>query len=153
MFDRLYDAINSMLDWLKDQFFALFDFLFSLVAAVIDWFVDLVQTLWEWQLDAVIDLYNWAKPYVADAWGWAWPRLQGYLIEFRDWVETQAATAGIDYTFDDAAEQLNTVADLYADAAWLLPLNEVMILVISTFTLSGLIRLGRWILSFAWWTG
>ncbi|MEM7625455.1 MAG: hypothetical protein AAF333_07500 [Planctomycetota bacterium] len=153
MFQGIIDKFDAIFDWFGDQFAALFEFLISLLMWFWTPFRQFFRDVWAWAYDKARDGWDVVIAYLADFWAWAWPRLREYLRQFRDWIESKAQEAGIDYTFDDLGQGLNTLADVYADAAWILPLNEVMAIVLATLLGAATIRLGRWILSFFWWTG
>jgi hypothetical protein len=157
MFEALYNAIagavTSVIDWGKEQFEALYDFIGSVVGAVWDAMVGVVATVWQWLYDGSILVFNWVYEYVVDFWGWAIPRLKDVAGQLVEWVESVADAMGWSIDFEVVAGKFNAVADLYADAAWLLPLNQVMAIVVATFVLVAGIRFARWVLSFFWITG
>lgn len=138
----LLAAFNAALDWTKTQFQTLLDFLWSIVDAVWSWISSAVTSVWDAAVQFVYSLFVLAKDWILE-----------WLGGFGEWLDDQAAALGLEISIDDLRTGMTTLADLYADAAWLLPINNVVAVIAGTFVTIAFIRAVRWVISFLWITG
>ena len=108
-------------------------------------FQSLLDGLWAvivWIATQVMDLLAWWWQFLKDFWG-------GVFDAVWEWAKANLPAEWIDAIDID----WSPYTQMYADIAWILPVNEFFGLVGGTFVLVGAMRLVRWVLSFLWITG
>jgi hypothetical protein len=127
--------IEGVIYFLWDEFRSAFELIWNKVR-------DAVQTWWDHAVKVVEPWYEAIYTAIAE-------RLQEIGDEFVQYLKDN------DYwpRIEEMKNVAGLVADAYADAAWLLPLNEGLAIFASTIVVIGVIRLLRWVLSFLWITG
>lgn len=138
----LWNGIKSITTYIVDALHAFWDALESMLsnwlAFAVDYLGSVLDGLWTVMLDTGV-------------WVWGW--LMFYGGQFTEWLFAELERLGVTVSLDDIKAGFGTLADVYGDAAWLLPLNEVMAIVASTLVLMATIRAVRWIVSALWVTG
>lgn len=162
--DKIADLFDSLWTFIKDVFFTVLSFFADIIAACWLFLKTAAELTWDFVKDIVNELWGWVSDLVADIWtaileyiDSAYITAKDWIIEwmggFADWLDTQATNLGLEISIDDLSSSYATLANTYADAAWLLPLNGVAGIIASTFVAVALIRAIRWLISFLWITG
>jgi len=164
LIDKMVSAFQTVMGWLLDALGTIAQFWNTLVGniwtwirgVVLNWWNKLqlvIGNVWDWIVAYLTELWNQAITWVYEHWPWAQDFLKEHLGGFADWLQDQMAALGLEVNIDSLKDSVVVVADYYADAAWLLPLNGVLGIVAATFVTVALLRFVRWIVSAIWITG
>lgn len=164
LIDKLLDALQVIADLIVDLYEAWLLWLVGVIQFCLGIIEDIVAFLWEKLHVAYAKILGWFKDAIEDAWQefykivepWAeaiylWLSVQ--MGEIRDAFIQHAKDNGYWAHITDLKDSAGALANAYADAAWLLPLNQCLVIFAAAVVVVGTIRLARWILSFAWITG
>lgn len=111
------------MSWIADLFAWLFDALADLVSAVWSAFISVLQSLWVFGRDGLVYLYHQLVP----------------------WVEATLPAGLLDRWESIPWDDLTAYG---SDVAWILPINEVLVIISVTFTAAIAIRVVRYLIGF-----
>ena len=151
--DTLIAAFDAVFTFFADIIEAAWNFLKSALETTWDWFVGIVEAVWGWAGDVIDDLWVAFVDYTLKFFGMAKDWIIEWAGGFGEWLDLQAQGLGLQVSIDDIKTNFTTLADLYADVAWLLPLNGVAAVIATTIVTIALLRAIRWVISFLWITG